>query len=196
MALFIECDGLSDKEKEIRHNLIYLFNPCLKFIFNQKPQFKEYAYNSCRQTAVFSAIFLMNALPAQCTVFEASFSDILHGQKVTYNHAFVIAEDKDNKLLVDVSRTERKLLFQPTEGIIYPKVEGYMHMNLISYKELDLHGMFLTEEPEFLTGDKPVDVMEKAIALYDNLRLKSKMEQLSFASKIYDQTTNIGGEFF
>lgn len=195
MALFIECDELTEKEKEVRHNLIYLFNPCLKFIFNKRPQFKEYAYNSCRQTAIFSAAFLINALSARCTVYEASFSDVLHGKKVDYVHAFVIAEDGKNRILVDVSRTERLLLFHSIEGLLYPKVEGYMDLRMKSYEKLDFYNLFLTDEPEFLTGQRPVDVMEQALALYDNLKNKTRIEQLTFAAKIYDETTKIGGEF-
>lgn len=196
MALFVECEGLSDKELEVRHNLIYLFNPCLKFIFNQRPEFRQYAYNSCRQTAIFSAAFLMNALPAKCTVYEGKFSDVIHGEKVTYDHAFTIAEDGENRLLIDVSRTQRKLLFQPLEGFIYPKVEGYMDLELLEYKELDFYNLLLTEAPEYLSGKKPVETMEWAVKLYNNLKNKPKSEQIVFASDIYNKTTEIGGEFF
>lgn len=195
MALFIECDELTEHEKQVRHELIYLLNPCLKFIFNQRPAFREYAYNSCRQTAIFSAVYLQNALPAMCTVYEGTFSDIINGRKVDYEHAFVIASFKKRELLVDISRTQRKLLFCITKGVRYPKVKGYEDAELLSYKKLDFHELFASRQPEFLTGKIPADVMYEALTLLENLKKKPKSEQIVFASKIYDEMTEIGGEF-
>lgn len=195
MPLYVECNGLTDSEKQIRHELIYLFNSCLKFLFNQKPHFKEYAYNSCRQTAIFSAAYLMNVLPGSYAVYEGNFSDVLHGEKVDYVHAFVIRSYQSKKFLIDVSRTQRKLLFQPVDKIDYPNVEGYENIKLLSYNMLDFMELLSSTEREFLTEKRPMDVFCETLTLMNKLRAKTKHEQLVFAAKVYDETTEIGGEF-
>lgn len=199
MALYVECGGLTDEEKKARNELIYIFNPCLKFLFDQYPQFKQYAYNSCRQTAIFSTAFLSEIMAGYSfQLYEGNFSDILHGQKVEYAHAFAIGQNGTRRILVDVSRTERKLLFHllPDNGIVaYPKVEGYMFLTMSSFGKQDWRELLMSKMPEFLTGMRPIEVCVKATELACNLKAKTKGEQLTFAEKIYNKTTKIGDEF-
>ena len=196
MALYIECEHLTEEEKKARHELIYLFNPCLKAIFDKSPKFQAYAYNSCRQTAIFSSIFLLKVLKDyHIDTYEGNFSDVIQGNKTEYEHAFAIVYNGKRKLLVDVSRTERQLLFKTTVNIVYPKVNGYEEIKLLDYKKFDFFSMFLMEEPEYITGMRPVEVYQEAEEMYNWLKTKSKSEQINFAYKIYSKTTKIGGEF-
>lgn len=194
--LFIDCDKLTPDEKKFRHELIYLFNPCLKFLFNQHQAFREYAYNSCRQTAIFSAEFLKwVGMPGRFDVYEGNFTDVIYGQKTKYVHAFVIAVTAGRKLLIDVSRTQRKLLFEPVDKIEYPKHEGYENLKLIDYQKMDIEPLINTDIPEFITGKLPAEVMQEALILYNELKSKEKSAQIVFASNVYNQTTEIGDEF-
>lgn len=199
MALYIECEHLTDKEKQVRHDLIYLFNPCLKTIFNRSPKFMAYGYNSCRQTAVFSSVFLLEAFKKEryrIESFEGTFSDIISGQETEYEHAFSIATKEDRKLLIDVSRTERQLLFKTTHDIIYPTFfKGYENCKLLHYEKFDFTDRLLIDEPEYITGKKPIEVYIEAKEMYNWIKSKPKSEQLKFASQVYNNMTKIGGEF-
>lgn len=196
MALYMECEYLTEEEKKARHELIYLFNPCLKAIFDKSPKFQAYAYNSCRQTAVFSSVFLLKALKGyHIDTYEGNFSDVIQGQKTEYEHAFAIAYNDKRKLLIDVSRTERQLLFKTTVNIVYPNIGGYKNCKLLSYDKFDFYSMFLIQEPEYITGLKPAEAYQEAEEMYNWLKAKPKSEQINFAHKIYSKTTKIGGEF-
>lgn len=194
--LYIECEHLTKEEQDIRHELIYLFNPCLKHLFNQRSEFKEFAYNSCRQTAIFGSVFLLQQLPGyKVSAFEGNFTDVIYNKPVDYKHAFTVIEKAGKKILVDISRTQRQLLFHMIQDLVYPRLKGYEDCKLIEYEELDFCSLLLNQEEEFLTKMLPSEVMIKAWDKYKALKKKPKSEQLNFACNIYNETTGIGDEF-
>ena len=178
---------LSKQEEEVRDAMVYLFNPALKFILLSQgyDKFKLYGFNSCRQTAILGAGYLRKLLPDYTIhVYEGLFKE-----DIEYYHAFITAEKNGRELIIDLSRTTKKLLFDEIYPNIYPLHDDYKDVRLISKIEYNLDDMLNTDEPEFLTGYKPKEFMKMLECFIEEIKLLSKDQQLAFCDKIYSQTT-------
>lgn len=187
--------SLTEQEEKARDIMIYLFNPVLKFILMESnpKEFARYGYNSCRQTAILGAGYLRKLLPDyELSVYEGSFIEKINGEHTPYTHAFIIASKGNRNLVIDLSRTTKRLLFQETnDNMIYPEIEDYDDVVKIGQERLDLDDLLNTDCPEYFTGWKPSKFMEVISEMIDALKAKSTKRQLEFCDYIYFQTTKL-----
>lgn len=188
--------NLTKREEEARDIMVYLFNPVLKFLLmNSNPtEFYRYGCNSCRQTAILGAGYLRKLLPDyEFRVYEGHFVEKIDGKCTPYDHAFIIAHnDKENRhLVIDLSRTTKKLLFSETYLNIYPEIEDYEDVIKIGQDILDLDSLLNTDEPEYFTGWKPQRFMEIINIMIETLKKKPVEEQLKFCDSVYSKTTQL-----
>lgn len=187
--------NLTEQEEKARDTMIYLFNPVLKFLLmNGNPtEFFKYGCNSCRQTAILGAGYLRNLLPSyNISVYEGSFIEKLNGEYVPYEHAFIVASKDNRNLVIDLSRTSKRLLFQETNAnMVYPEIEDYDDVVKIGQERLDLDDLLNTDCPEYFTGWKPDKLMEIIKVMIDVLKAKPEEEQLKFCDSIYSKTTKL-----
>ena len=185
--------SLTKQEEEARDVMVYLFNPVLKFLLmNSNPEeFLRYGCNSCRQTAILGAGYLRTLLPDYTlSIYEGSFIEHINGEFVPYTHAFIVATKDKRNLVIDLSRTSKRLLFQETNAnMVYPEIEDYDDVVKISQERLDLDGLLNTDCPEYFTGWKPTKFMEIINIMIEVLKSKTKEEQLKFCDEVYTQTT-------
>lgn len=151
----------------MRTFMVYDFNVSLKLLFNvlNPLEFRKYCYNCCRQTAIFGAAILTEKYPEyEYSIYEGTFDDKLKGNPVHYEHAFIIAKERNSqrKLLIDLSRNQEPLVFQPvTNGsYLYPNINGYENMTLVSSEKLDLNTLLNDEVTEYLSSLKPRDFLD------------------------------------
>ncbi len=142
MRLIFPSDKLNPEEEKVRDIMIYSFNPALKFIFLQegRKRFSEFAFNSCRQTAIFGANYLTRLLPAYTfTAYEGDFVETMEGVVVPYKHAFIVGKKGKRLLLVDLARTIKPLVFTIISKMgEFPDYDEYKDMALIKYTKLNL----------------------------------------------------------
>lgn len=191
--LYFEAN-LTEREEQARDTMIYMFNPVLKFILMAKnhKEFKRYGYNSCRQTAILGAGYLKTLLPDYTfTVYEGSFIEQIDEQFVPYEHAFIVANKDKRNLIIDLSRTTKRLVFSEITTMDYPEIEDYENVTKIGQVQLNLDEMLNTQEPEYFTRLKPRDLLQTIIFCIDNLKSCSKKEQLEFCDTIYAKTTSL-----
>jgi hypothetical protein len=192
--LYFEAN-LTKQEEKARDEMIYLFNPVLKFfLMNSNPkEFFRYGCNSCRQTAILGAGHLRKLLPDYSfSIYEGSFIENVNGEYTPYTHMFIIASKGNRNLVIDLSRTSKRLLFQETNAnMIYPEIEDYDDVIKIGQKKLDLDDLLNTECPEYFTGWKPSKFMEIISITIDILKNKTKEEQMKFCDNIYTKTTSL-----
>ena len=189
--LYFEAN-LTEREEQARDTMIYVFNPVLKFILmaSNYLEFKRYGFNSCRQTAILGAGYLKTLLPDYTfTVYEGSFVEKINGQATPYEHAFIIANKDKRNLIIDLSRTTKRLLFSEVTDMSYPEIEDYEDVVKIGQVRLDLDELLNTEEPEYFTGQKPKKLLEMIMYLTNKLKSFPKEKQLEFCDKIYKETT-------
>lgn len=188
-------DKLTDKERAVRDEMIYIFNPVLKFILaSSKPQeFKRYGYNSCRQTAIFATALMKELLPEYTfRTFEGQFIELIDGRPTPYIHAFTIATHGDRSLLIDISRVSKRLLFTPiTSPALYPRTEDWSGVVFLTKEEFDLQKQLFTVEVEYFTNRQPMKVLHLIKALMADLKNKPEEERMRFCDKIYEQYTEI-----
>ncbi len=184
--------NLTEQEAKARDIMVYLFNPVLKLLLqtSNPEEFKRYGYNSCRQTAILGAGYLRKLLPDyEFLVYEGHFVETINGKSTPYDHAFIIAHKDDRHLVIDLSRTTKKLLFSETYLNIYPEIEDYEDVTKIGQDLLDLDALLNTEEPEYFTHMKPRELM----ALIDNFvtlfQKYPKSIQLDLCDRVYSDTT-------
>ena len=186
---------LTEQEEKARDEMIYLFNPVLKFILLNKgyDEFKRYGFNSCRQTAIFGAFYLRKLLPNyNLHVYEGKFIEKENGIVIPYIHAFIIAEGpNDRQLIIDISRTTKRLLFTEVYPNIYPNFDDYKNVVKLWEEKIDLDKMINTDEPEYLTGCKPKNLIQIIETLIEDLKTLPKQKQLEFCDKIYSKTTQL-----
>ena len=193
--------NLTKQEEKARDIMVYLFNPVLKFILmtSNYEEFKRYGFNSCRQTAILGASYLKKLLPDyDFHVYEGHFVEKIDGKATPYDHAFIVAiNDKEQRhLVIDLSRTSKKLIFMEAQDNLYPQIEDYQDVIKIGQDLIDLDEMINTDEPEYFTGLKPLVVLKMIDTLIEELKMASKSEQLYFCKHIYKKTTMLGGEVF
>lgn len=191
-------------ETGLRTKLIYKFNPCLKYLMGKygMNKFMQYGFNSCRQTAVLGAAFAKLELPdAEVNVYEADFKDIVNGSPVEYTHAYFRVRIPPDKLLpkrdwlVDISRTERPLLFTETvPGTIYPHtgtMPEYMHAKIVDIRHLPLDDMIHMSEPEYVTNMWPIDLLTEVCQTVFEMSTQSQEWQKDFVEFIYSRFTKL-----
>lgn len=186
--------SLTKQEEEARDIMVYLFNPVLKFILmsSNYGKFIEYGCNSCRQTAILGAGYLRKLLPDyEIRVHEGNFIEKINEKYVPYEHAFITAHKDDRHLVIDLSRTSKRLLFSQTYTTSYPEVEDYEDVVKISQDDINLDKMLNTDEPEYFTNQTPKHLMMLIETLIDKLKELSKEEQLRFCDSIYSKTTTL-----
>lgn len=174
--------------------MVYLFNPVLKFILmsSNYGKFVMYGCNSCRQTAILGAGYLRKLLPDyQFQVYEGHFIERINGVCTPYDHAFIVAHKDDRHLVIDLSRTTKKLLFSEAYSNLYPQIEDYEDVVKIGQDLLNLDELLNTDEPEYFTGRKPRDVMDMIEELINELKTLPKAKQLEFCDKVYSETTKL-----
>ena len=187
--------NLTHQEAQARDIMVYLFNPVLKFLLKSSnpEEFKRYGFNSCRQTAILGAGYLRNLLPDyEFNVYEGYFIENIDGAIVPYTHAFIVAKKNKRHLVIDLSRTTKKLLFQETSSSLsYPEIEDYDNICKVGQTKLDLDDLLNTDVPEYFTEWKPSKLMEVITIFIDTLKKKPVKEQYQFCDKIYSETTTL-----
>lgn len=197
---------MTGEEIALRQALLYYFNPCLKFLFNYygAERFAQYGFNSCRQTAILGAAFCQLTLPdAKLECFEGDFKDEVHGQPVEYTHAYCRMIHDSHDILIDLSRTEKHLLYtQTTSGFVYPRNTNcldYYHAELKEIREMNWRQMLMMEEPEWITLKKPIVLFQEVCQLVSEMKEWDYGVKLDFIRSIYSRFTKLtfeSGEFF
>ena len=185
---------LTEQEEKARDKMVYLFNPVLKYILvHSKPEeFAKYGFNSCRQTAILGAAYLQKLLPDYNIVpYEGLFIENLPNGIEQYIHAFILANKDKRNILIDLSRTTKRLIFHEAFEFLYPLVEEYKNMILINKNLINLHDMIYTDEPEYFTNKKPIEVLEIINTLIDDLQQKEQIERDKFCDIIYELFTEL-----
>lgn len=191
---------LSKNELLARDELLFGLNPVLKLALasGNYDEFERFQFNSCRQTAVFTAKFLYDFLPNYTVrVYEGKFHDFICQHPVEYIHYFGTIETESRYILVDMSRTTRKLLFYPIvdEERLYPFDYGYEQMEIEWLKEINWEEMFYDTGGEYFTGMQPVDLYDYLLDCKSSLD-KNKKRRMEFANDIYRKFTYIiGGDW-
>lgn len=187
--------NLTKREEEARDIMVYLFNPVLKFILlnSSKGEFEKYGFNSCRQTAIFGAAYLRKLLPEyDFRVYEGQFLEQECEVLTPYIHAFIIAISPDNRrLIIDISRTTKRLLFTKIYPNTYPNFGEYENVFKVWEKEINLDEMLNMEDREYLTGFRPKDLMSMIETLIEDIKVLPKEKQLQFCDIIYSNTTQL-----
>ena len=185
---------LTKQEEKARDKMVYLFNPVLKYILaHSKPEeFAKYGFNSCRQTAILGAAYLIKLLPDYNVVsYEGLFVENLPSGIEQYIHAFILASKGNRCLLIDLSRTTKRLMFSEVLSSLYPSVEEYKDMILINKNIINLHDMIYTDEPEYFTGKNPIDLLSIIDVLINDLEQKEQVERDAFCDTIYGLFTKL-----
>lgn len=187
--------NLTEKERMARDEMINVFNPVLKLILSSaKPyEFEKYGFNSCRQTAIFATAILTELLPEYTfRLYEGEFVESYKGQPISYTHAFTIAYHGDRALLIDISRVSKRLLFMPIEDTLYPHIDEWRKVGLISKTELSLSEMLTPGTVEYFTGKEPLAVLSLIKTLMKDLKNKPEHERNQFRDIMYERYTQIG----
>lgn len=192
--LFPYAESLTSEEEKARDIMVYTFNPVLKMLLNQfnPKEFYQYGYNSCRQTAILGGYFLRSLLPDYTiTVYEGQFTEPINDVITPYIHAFIIAQKGNRNLIIDLSRTSKRLLFHPVFNRLYPEELDYKNVVYINKERLDYVALTETEEKEYLTGLKPLTLLSLISSLMTEVAKKTNEEQRIFWESIYRQFTQI-----
>ena len=123
-------------------------------------------------------------------MYEGSFIEKINGTMVPYEHAFIVASKDKRHLVIDLSRTSKRLLFQETnDSMMYPEIEDYEEVCKISQERLNLDDLLTTDIPEYFTGWKPEKFMEIINVMIEVLKSKPLEDRLKFCDNIYSKTT-------
>lgn len=187
-------DNLTERERMARDEMIYIFNPVLKFILaNSKPdEFAKYGFNSCRQTAIFGTAILKELLPEYTfRLYEGQFAELYDGKMITYTHAFTIGQYKERMLLIDISRVSKRLLFTLIGDTLYPIDDEWKYVSLISKEELSLTEMFASGVLEYFTDQEPLSVLTSIKLLMHDLKNLPEELRMRFCDSMYTQFTEL-----
>ena len=185
---------LTKQEEKARDIMVYLFNPVLKYILAEsKPEeFAKYGFNSCRQTAILGAAYLQKLLPDYNIVpYEGTFIEYLSNGFEQYVHAFILANKYDRRLLIDLSRTSKRLMFHEAPTFLYPSIKDYKNMILINKNPINLDEMINTNIKEYFTNKKPTELLELIETLINYLQTKTQEEKDKFCDIIYSSFTQL-----
>ena len=198
--IYIQDDRLTEREKAVREEMVNIFNPALKLCLDtaNHDEFAKFQFNCCRQTAIMGAGTLSMLLPDyRLQVFTAEFDDEIMNSPVHYLHAFITAKGKEHRILIDLSRTTRPLLFTViTDDRMYPMTDGYEKISRIyDYKDIDWKYWLTRGLVEYLTGWTPAMLFASVQNAMQQIRVMKPDEQSKFVKNIYDKFTDIGGIF-
>lgn len=194
--LYYEDPNLTEEELTARDNMIYLFNPCLKtFIAKVNGEmFKQWNFNCCRQTAIIGSAMIVPYLPGyDIKAYEINYDDIIDGHEVNYEHCVIIAQKDARRLIIDIARTSKPLVFAliPEESFDYPEYPAYKDVKRnwveeINWKSWTTRGMY-----EYLTHCTPEQIY--AVLCRDMAMLAVQPEEkiLDNAKQVYDTFTQI-----
>ena len=198
ITVHISDDTLDVQESRIRDEMIYMWNPTLKYLLSTYSNgvWEKFAFNSCRQTAILGAFYLNEHFKRyRWRAFEGNFSDIENNQKGEYLHAFIVGYNNDQKILVDISRTTRKLIFSHIDfdtDIIkdYPKYPGYQNCKLLAItEEYNINNLVNTNIKEYVTGMYPFEIHEYLVRAVHFLYITGLYKEVS--DRMYSQFTQI-----
>ena len=182
---------LTKQEAEVRDYMVNIFNPALKFVLltANKALFKMYHYNSCRQTAILSTVLLQELMPEYTfKVYEGKFTEPVNKHYEEYIHAFSIGTKGKRKILVDLSRTSKRLLFMPViNNSLYPVIDEYRKTSLMEKKELDLNALMNPEIKEYITKLKPLELLNKVRMTMKIIEGMPEQSRRDFAKQVYEQ---------
>ena len=82
-------------------------------------------------------------------------------------------------------------MFSEVLSTLYPSVEEYKNMILINKNPINLNDAIYTDESEYFTGKKPVEILEIIDILINNLQQKEQIERDAFCDIIYGLFTKI-----
>lgn len=170
---------LTVEELKARDIMVNTFNPVLKFLLSESNplMWRRYGYNSCRQTAILGAVYLKDVLPDYAIVpYEGEFTENDNGSVIKYDHCFIIASKNDRRLIVDISRTTKRLLFNVIEdiGYPYPKTGDYKEVTYLHSSPIDMIKNY--EEcnfTEFFTKRHPKEVIAMIKAITEHFDQKA-----------------------
>ena len=198
MKLWLESDTfpsqLTPEEESARDIMTHLFNPVLKSLLctSNTLEWVKYGYNSCRQSAIFGAIYLQKILPNYKIVpYCGVFLEMVDNKPETYEHCFIVASNGNRNILIDLSRVTHRLLFHKVDKLDYPHCGDYKHVVLLSKQAIDLRAMYYDDDVlEFFTKRHPQEVM-KTIVTYINSLSKLPLDmQKEFSERIYREFTH------
>lgn len=199
MKLWLESDTfpnqLTQEEETARDIMGYLFNPVLKTLLcvSNSAQWAKYGFNSCRQTAIFGAVYLQKILPSYViTPYTGVFLEMTPGQKPeTYEHCFIVASKGSRNILIDISRVTHHLLFHKIDTFDYPHCDDYKYVVLVSKEIIDLQEMYYSSDiREFFTCRHHQDVMKSIVSYVDALNAQPLSVQKQFAKEVYTSFTH------
>ena len=186
---------LTEQEKKARDIMVYLFNPVLKYILaNSNPkEFARYGFNSCRQTAILGAAYIQKLLSGYDIIpYEGLFIEKLpNGNIKQYIHAFILASKNNRRLLIDLSRTTKRLMFSEVLSSLYPSIEDYKDMIFISSNPINLNDVIYNDEPEYFTKKSAVEILEMIDIFINILQQKEQTEKDTFCDTIYNLFTQL-----
>jgi hypothetical protein len=198
MKLWLESDKfpsqLTPEEEAARDIMGYLFNPVLKLLLcmSNPKEWAKYGFNSCRQTAIFGAIYLQKILPSYTIVpYTGMFLEIVNGKKETYEHCFIVASKGNRNILIDLSRVTHHLIFHKMDTFGYPQCDDYKDVVLLYKDAIDLKEMYYADDiREFFTNEHPQNVMKTIVQYIDALSVQSQKAQDDFCNKVYSTFTH------
>ena len=194
--LYYKDKGLTEDEEIARNNMIYLFNPCLKLLLAETNGeiFKQWGYNCCRQTAILGAAIIHNYISGyETSVYEINYDDILNGKKVNYEHCIIMADKDDRRLMIDLSRTSKPLVFAviPKGTYDYPDYPAYRHLKRNQMKKLDWQSWVTRGMYEYITGLSPNVIYATLCTNMSFLADQDEEEVIKRAEQIYAKYTQI-----
>lgn len=180
MQLWVDdcANKLTKQEITARDIMVNTFNPVLKFLLAQSKleEWIKYGCNSCRQTAIFGAIYLKDLLPDyEIIPYEGVFTEPVNdnsNEVEEYIHCFIIASKNDRHLIIDLSRTSKHLLFNVIEDVNYPypKTGDYKHVKYFYRKPIDLiENYYNCTFEEYFTNMNPKKVIELIKCIINNI---------------------------
>lgn len=195
MIVYDGPDGLNEKEKYARDVMVDIFNPALKTMFAQAniEEFTRYGFNSCIQTGIFAGFVLKNALLTDYEVcaYKGQFIDVIDGKFTDYMHCFNTASKDGKTILIDLSRTEKPLMFHEIKVFNYPKDGKYSQMTLLSKEQISIDDHIAMDGGEFYTSLPPTDVIAVLTIRMAQLMSMSAEEREKFKMDAYKQYTHL-----
>ena len=193
-------EPLTKSEEAARDIMVNLFNPVLKYMFlaANSNEFQKYGFNSCRQTAILGAYVLRTLLTDyEINAFEGDFIEPINGIPTPYVHAYITACKKNRVLIIDLSRTEKKLLFHPAfrdskcGGGLYPDYEDYKNVVKVNDSRIDVDEMINVTEGEYYTSIIPLDLVTGIMKTMIDIKSWPKEKQIEYRNWIYETTTQL-----
>ena len=124
--------------------------------------------------------------------YEGLFIEKLpNGNIEQYIHAFILASKNSRRLLIDLSRTTKRLMFSEVLSSLYPSIEDYKDMIFISSNSINLNDVIYNDEPEYFTKKSAVEILEMIDIFINILQRKEQTEKDTFCDTIYNLFTQL-----